>query len=192
MESLLGHDFSQVRVHADASAADAAHELGAAAFTVGKHISFGADRYRPQTPPGAQLLAHELTHVVQNERPGAGPLPLLSTHGAVAEDEARGVFAALRRGDRPPALSRPPDAVIQRAPETWFRGEAIGVPPARPGAHLHDFGDGLYLTDSPAVAADYARTRAGAEVGAARRFSVPVEIDRLRVLDLTQDVRWQA
>jgi len=65
MEPRFGHDFSRVRVHADASAAEAAHGVNAQAFTVGNDIVFGAGRYHPSTSQGKLLLAHELTHVVQ-------------------------------------------------------------------------------------------------------------------------------
>ncbi|GAB3073263.1 hypothetical protein GCM10027053_43300 [Intrasporangium mesophilum] len=59
------HDFSKVRVHSDATAAYAARALSAAAFTVGQHVVFGADQYDPSTMAGRSLLAHELTHTVQ-------------------------------------------------------------------------------------------------------------------------------
>lgn len=60
-----GHDFSRVRVHAGERAAAAARSLDARAFTVGRDIVFGAGEYAPHTPAGRRLLAHELTHVVQ-------------------------------------------------------------------------------------------------------------------------------
>jgi hypothetical protein len=63
-------DFSQVRVHADGRAADAARSLNARAFAFGHHVVFGAGQLAPETPAGARLLAHELTHVVQQ---GATP-----------------------------------------------------------------------------------------------------------------------
>ena len=58
-------DFSAVRVHHDADAARAAKRMNAEAFTVGSHIYFGAGGYQPTASSGLQLLAHELTHVVQ-------------------------------------------------------------------------------------------------------------------------------
>jgi hypothetical protein len=64
-ERLFGQGFSQVRVHTDDQAARAARGLGARAFTVGSHIVFGADTFAPATRNGQHLLAHELTHVVQ-------------------------------------------------------------------------------------------------------------------------------
>jgi Domain of unknown function (DUF4157)/Lysine-specific metallo-endopeptidase len=65
MESRFGHDFSQVRVHTDARAVDSARALGALAYTVGRDVVFGAGQYVPDTAEGGRLLAHELTHVVQ-------------------------------------------------------------------------------------------------------------------------------
>jgi hypothetical protein len=61
----LGYDFSQVRLHADARAADSARAVSALAYTVGSDIVFGAGQYAPGTAAGKRLLAHELTHVVQ-------------------------------------------------------------------------------------------------------------------------------
>jgi len=65
MERRFGHDFSRVRVHAGATAEQAAREVKAHAFTVGRDIVFGANRFSPATGEGQRLLAHELTHVVQ-------------------------------------------------------------------------------------------------------------------------------
>jgi hypothetical protein len=65
MEPVLGADLGDVRVHTDAPAARLANELEAKAFTVGNDIGFGADEFRPGTPQGDALLAHELAHTVQ-------------------------------------------------------------------------------------------------------------------------------
>jgi len=64
-EPRFGHDFSQVRVHSDANAAESAWAVNALAYTVGRDVAFGAGQYAPQTGAGRKLLAHELTHVVQ-------------------------------------------------------------------------------------------------------------------------------
>jgi len=64
-EPRFGYDFSQVRIHNDPEGAKLARALNARAFTVGRHIVFGAGEYSPQTLVGKRLLAHELTHVVQ-------------------------------------------------------------------------------------------------------------------------------
>lgn len=64
-EQRFGHDFSQVRIHADGQAAEAARALNARAFTVGSHIVFGSGEYARGTTKGRRLMAHELAHVVQ-------------------------------------------------------------------------------------------------------------------------------
>jgi hypothetical protein len=61
----FGHDFSQVRVHSGAAAEQSAREMHANAYTVGHNIVFGAGQFAPGSPAGRRLLAHELTHVVQ-------------------------------------------------------------------------------------------------------------------------------
>ncbi len=74
MESRMGQDFSQVRVHTDARAAESATAIQAKAYTSGNNIVFKAGAYQPQLEEGRHLLAHELTHVVQQgasrEAPG--------------------------------------------------------------------------------------------------------------------------
>jgi Domain of unknown function (DUF4157) len=67
MEPRFGHDFSHMRVHADAQAAESARSVNALAYTVGQHVVFGAGQYEPETSKGKRLLAHELTHVVQQQ-----------------------------------------------------------------------------------------------------------------------------
>ena len=64
-EPRLGHDFSQVRVHAGERAEQSAREVSAHAYTVGHNIVFGTGRFSPDTIEGRGLLAHELTHVMQ-------------------------------------------------------------------------------------------------------------------------------
>ena len=73
MEPRFGADFGGVRIHAGSEAAGSARALNARAFTVGRHVVFGAGEYRPESDAGRRLLAHELTHVVQQAaaRPGS-------------------------------------------------------------------------------------------------------------------------
>lgn len=68
LEPRFGHDFSQVRVHADAKAVESAAAVNAHAYTVGRHIVFGDRKHAPATADGRRLLAHELTHVIQQSR----------------------------------------------------------------------------------------------------------------------------
>ncbi|MEU6797678.1 DUF4157 domain-containing protein [Nonomuraea wenchangensis] len=88
----FGRDFSGVRLHTDSAAAQVARAFGAHAVTVGRQILFGAGAYRPDTPGGRRLLAHELAHVVQHEsdprprvrRLGYGCPDLVALAGAVS------------------------------------------------------------------------------------------------------------
>jgi hypothetical protein len=65
MEQRFGQDFSRVRVHSDAASARSARDVNAHAYTVGNHVVFGAGKFAPESREGGRLLAHELTHVVQ-------------------------------------------------------------------------------------------------------------------------------
>jgi Domain of unknown function (DUF4157) len=67
MEPALGADLSGVRIHTGGSSAQAASSLGARAFTVGSDVHFGAGQFAPGTREGDRLIAHELTHTVQND-----------------------------------------------------------------------------------------------------------------------------
>jgi len=71
MEHHFGHDFSRVRVHSGAAAEQSARDVNAHAYTVGHNIAFGASRFAPETNAGRRLLAHELTHVVQQRTASA-------------------------------------------------------------------------------------------------------------------------
>lgn len=74
MESRFGHDFSRVRVHTDAKAAESARAVNARAYTVGRDVVFGEGGYAPDTSDGRRLMAHELAHVVQQGRGGLAPM----------------------------------------------------------------------------------------------------------------------
>src|SRR5512134_563730 len=87
MEPRFGHDFSGVRVHTDARAAESARAVQALAYTVGRDIVFGDQRYSPQTSPGRRLLAHELTHTLQ-QRQGIEAGVNSDAHMRSAEGEA--------------------------------------------------------------------------------------------------------
>jgi hypothetical protein len=80
MESRLGHDFSDVRVHDDSAAAASATAVNAHAYTVGSNVVFQRDRYDPSTQEGKTTLAHELTHVVQQR---SGPVEGTSAPGGI-------------------------------------------------------------------------------------------------------------
>ncbi len=94
-EPRFGCDFSNVRIHTDVQAAESAQAVNAQAYTVGQDVVFGAGQYAPRTTAGKRLLAHELTHVVQ------------------------------QRGTRPPtALHSMTPRLLQRAPQPSEAEEA--------------------------------------------------------------------
>ena len=73
MESRFQTDFSRVRVHTDARASESARAVNASAYTVGKNLVFALGQYQPASRRGMKLLAHELTHVVQQADMGRTP-----------------------------------------------------------------------------------------------------------------------
>lgn len=80
MEDGFLRDFSSVRVHTDTAAAQSAADIQAHAYTAGHHIVFGANQFAPQSPHGRNLIAHELTHVLQQG--GSGLIMRRSSFGA--------------------------------------------------------------------------------------------------------------
>jgi hypothetical protein len=114
MERAFGHDFSHVRIHTDGGAASAADALHAVAFAIGRDIYFGPGAWRPGTPAGDELLAHELTHVMQADE---GRLPTQSSSGGMdvsrptdphereAEEMGRKVAQALGQGSIDASIS---------------------------------------------------------------------------------------
>ena len=87
----LGDPLADVRIHTDSGAAGLARSVSARAFTVGRDIFFGAGEYRPTTPAGRELLAHELVHVVQQRGAPRGGKLTVSQPGDAAEREAEDV-----------------------------------------------------------------------------------------------------
>lgn len=126
MESRFDHDFSRVRVHSDALAAASAGALDARAYTVGRDVVFGANQFAAHTDAGRRLIAHELTHVVQQQGGGRGAA------------RAQGPLAISQPGD---ALERQADAAAQRVMAGQSAGASLGssgpalqreTPPAAP------------------------------------------------------------
>jgi hypothetical protein len=104
MERRFGHDFSLVRVHVGERASSSAESIWADAYTVGCDIVFRAGRYDPGAPEGQRLLAHELTHVVQQ---GAAPPSAqrpdgsVKTAGPVTERVQRAIATAVTADGAP-------------------------------------------------------------------------------------------
>jgi hypothetical protein len=102
MESRFEHDFSNVRVHTGARAAESARALHANAWALGRDLVFTNGAYAPNTPAGRHLLAHELAHVVQQEH-SAEPAPQTAVNvsgpGDSAEREAEAAASRVAEGE---------------------------------------------------------------------------------------------
>lgn len=118
MEPRFGHDFGRVRVHADETAARSAEAVNALAYTVGRDVVFGAGQYAPRTSAGRRLLAHELTHTVQQHLsqglPRCVPSPGHTGSDDPFEQEAQQATDALARGNAVSVRLKPSAPVIQR------------------------------------------------------------------------------
>jgi Domain of unknown function (DUF4157) len=119
MESRLGADFGDVRVHTGAAASESAKSVQAYAYTVGSDIVFQSGKYEPESDAGKRMLAHELTHVVQQR---SGPVDGTPAPGGIKISHPSDSFeqAAERSADRVMAGSSSPVAAapapsIQRA-----------------------------------------------------------------------------
>jgi hypothetical protein len=142
-EPRFGHDFSSVRVHTDAQAAESARAVEASAYTVGRDIVFGAGRYRPGTAGGNRLLAHELTHVVQQ----ASTPPIskgISSPGDASEQEAARVASVVLSGQAASVGPVAGAACLQRQGDLTLSMPGIGAPrreyslfPPGQEPHLH-------------------------------------------------------
>lgn len=121
MESRLGHDFGDVRVHAGGKAASAARAIEARAYTVGHDIVFGAGEYAPATSAGQKLIAHELAHAAQQGARAipSGRLAVNSPH-AGAEREAKAASGFALAGQR--ASISPHSPAVARAPVSDYGG----------------------------------------------------------------------
>ena len=125
MQARLGHDFSDVKVHTDSQAHESARSVNAHAYTVGSSVVFQRDKYDPSSTEGKTMLAHELTHVVQQR---SGPVDGTSAGGGIKisdpsdrfEREASANADRVMSADVTPSLAAGPSAAaVQReeAPE---------------------------------------------------------------------------
>jgi Domain of unknown function (DUF4157) len=143
METALGADFSDVRVHVGGEASS----IGALAFTHGSDIFFAPGLYDPHSPHGQRLLGHELVHVVQQRHgrvrnPLGGGVAVVQDPGLEAEAERMGMLAALQAAAPPrpaaPAVGARPGEAPAQAKSAFAGGRplaphvaaAMGVAPA--------------------------------------------------------------
>ncbi|MBR0565471.1 DUF4157 domain-containing protein [Azoarcus sp. L1K30] len=132
-ESRFGHDFSHVRIHTDAQAAQSAAAVSARAYTVGRDIVFNRGEFQPGSHQGRHLLAHELTHVIQQaQMSGGGAFEIGAEHSAF-ELEADRVADRIVAGT-PPTAMRPP------ASASAWREAPLAIRPA-PAAMIQRVGE---------------------------------------------------
>jgi Domain of unknown function (DUF4157) len=115
MESRLGHDFSDVRVHTDSRAHDSAQAVNAHAYTVGSNVVFQRDKYDTSSMEGRTMLAHELTHVVQQRN---GPVDGSPAGGGIQVSDPSDRFEREASANAERAMSAPaaPAAVSSAGP----------------------------------------------------------------------------
>ncbi|MGW4213984.1 eCIS core domain-containing protein [Lentzea sp. NPDC004789] len=123
MEGRFGQDFSDVRVHTGSAAHDSAKSVNAQAYTVGSNIVFQRDKYDPSSDTGKHMLAHELTHVVQQR---SGPVDGTDTGGGVKVSDPSDRFErdAVANADR---IMAAPASPVQRCADHGDHGEAAHV-----------------------------------------------------------------
>ncbi len=114
MEPRFGRDFGDVRVHADAQAADSARAVNALAYTVGSDVVFGAGQHQPQSEAGKRLIAHELTHVVQQEGATLASSFSVAMPDNLCEQEARLLMDCLSSDSFVGVTNLNSDAMVQR------------------------------------------------------------------------------
>lgn len=135
-DSRFGHDFSRVRVHTDAQATESAQAINASAYTVGRDVVFDRARYSPNTNEGRQLLAHELTHVIQQtghlQRSSISPPIEVGAPDDALEREAQQAAIGINadQDENPSIVRRAPAARLQR------HVAITGLDEAGPGASL--------------------------------------------------------
>lgn len=126
MEGRFGQDFGDVRVHTDGAAHESAKSLNAQAYTVGSNIVFQRDKYDPASDAGKHVLAHELTHVVQQRN---GPVDGTDTGGGVKVSDPSDRFEREASANADHVMSTPP--AVQRTSGTVVQREE--APPAEEG-----------------------------------------------------------
>lgn len=139
-EPSFGYSFGDIRIFADESAAELSQSVNARAFTLGNDMYFGADEYDPDTVEGQHLLAHELTHTIQQSRFGKPDGTTLSRAGDASEIEAQAAADSVMAGQAVAVTSRPTAAIARQDKDSeggeeeeswWQKGlwKAAGILP---------------------------------------------------------------
>lgn len=119
METAFGTDFSGVRIHTDARADGLNQSLSARAFTTGRDVFFRQGEYSPGSSSGRELLAHELTHVVQQNGDGISRKMTVSEPGDAHEIEADQMARTVMQQEHAPSIDRqmsPPQEEEEQRP----------------------------------------------------------------------------
>src|SRR2546423_10215790 len=112
MESRLGADFGDVRVHTDGKATESARSVQAYAYTVGNDVVFQSDKYAPDSDSGQRMLAHELTHVVQQR---SGPVDGAPAPGGIKVSHPSDSFEQAAESSADRVMSSAPAAQLATA-----------------------------------------------------------------------------
>ncbi|ONI89113.1 hypothetical protein ALI22I_16500 [Saccharothrix sp. ALI-22-I] len=128
METRFGQDFGDVRVHTDGAAHESAKSVNAQAYTVGSNIVFQRDKYDPSSDSGRHMLAHELTHVVQQRN---GPVEGTDTGGGVKVSDPSDRFEREASTNADHIMSTPAAPAVQRVTDPVVQREE--APPAEEG-----------------------------------------------------------
>lgn len=131
LEPRFGLDFSRVRIHADARAAESARAVNALAYTVGHDVVFGSGQYAPRSASGQRLLAHELAHVAQQSpgHPASSTLRLAPPFDR-GEREADNAARRVLSGSSPPAMAPAPTR-LRRFTASLDTGDKISIRPEK-------------------------------------------------------------
>jgi hypothetical protein len=88
METRFGHNFADIRIHTDNAAGESARAIGALAYASGRHIVFAPGQFSPSSSDGRKILAHELTHTIQQDTTGTRPTNVIQRQSASTDDRA--------------------------------------------------------------------------------------------------------
>jgi hypothetical protein len=143
MEPYFGHDFSQVRVHTDQRASESARAVNALAYTVGRNVVFEEGQYSPHSSTGREIIAHELTHVIQQQFYSLTPnkfqieganstieheanqsSQMLGKHSSMLQQSLTASLPQVARRIKPNSQSKSPLATSSSAPMTRTEFEA--------------------------------------------------------------------
>jgi outer membrane protein OmpA-like peptidoglycan-associated protein len=161
MESLFNEDFSNVRIHTDADAAESARSVNALAYTSADDVVFGANQYDPNSTEGSQLLAHELAHTVQQRDGGESAAAGATTISrapipGTGEPEPISLFSATIPA---PAVTRMGDVIVA----TVYFGQNNFLLDSRNYAAVEKLSDELEFMFNPSIAVDGYASSEGTE-----------------------------